>query len=120
MENRSHDPDDNGRKDPLINQAIHMIRERASAPFSLKSLAGELGLTQVQFTRKFKKATGMLPIDFLTSLRLQKVQKLLLESDLSLRQIADRCGFENEFYLSRVFKKRKKVSPKQFRSMRRL
>jgi AraC family transcriptional regulator len=107
-------------KDPLIQEAVQRLHEQASSTCIMKDIAIELGLTQVQFTRRFKKSTGMLPIDYLTSLRIQKVQKLLLDSDMTLQQIAGHCGFENEFYLSRVFKKRMHVTPSSFRKLHRL
>ncbi|MGG1554888.1 helix-turn-helix domain-containing protein [Paenibacillus ferrarius] len=107
-------------KDALIHQAVQMMQESADSSCSLKSIAQELGITQVQFTRRFKKSTGMLPIDYLTTLRLQKVQRLLLDSDLTLQQIAGQSGFENEFYLSRVFKKRMHMSPSYYRKLHRL
>lgn len=107
-------------KDALIQEAAHRLHEQASSTCIMKDIARELGLTQVQFTRRFQKSTGMLPIDYLTSLRIQKVQKLLLDSDMTLQQMAGQCGFENEFYLSRVFKKRLKMTPSSYRKLHRL
>ncbi|CAN7657931.1 AraC family transcriptional regulator [Paenibacillus sp. LjRoot153] len=107
-------------KDALIHEATQRMHELASSTCIMKDIAMELGLTQVQFTRRFKKSTGMLPIDYLVTLRLQKVQQLLLDSDMTLQQIAGQCGFENEFYLSRVFKKRMHVTPSSYRKLHRL
>jgi AraC family transcriptional regulator len=110
----------NNNKDALIYEATQRLHELATSTCIMKDIAMELGMTQVQFTRRFKKSTGMLPIDYLTTLRLQKVQQLLLDSDMTLQQIAGQCGFENEFYLSRVFKKRMHITPSSFRKLHRL
>ncbi|OAS21071.1 helix-turn-helix domain-containing protein [Paenibacillus oryzisoli] len=107
-------------KDTLIYRATQRLHELASSTCIMKDIAMELGLTQVQFTRRFTKSTGMLPIDYLTTIRLQKVQQLLLDSDMTLARIAGLCGFENEFYLSRVFKKRMHVTPSYYRKLHRL
>lgn len=107
-------------RDPLIEEAAQRLQAQAGSTCILKDIASELGLTQVQFTRRFKKSTGILPIDYLTALRIQKVQKLLLDSDMTLVQIAGQCGFENEFYLSRVFKKRIQMTPSSYRKLHRL
>jgi AraC-like DNA-binding protein len=107
------------RKDKM-QEAQRTIQEQALAPFSLKELAARLGLSQVQFTRSFRQATGLLPRDYLISIRLHKVQELLLESDQTLGQIAEQCGYENEFYLSRIFTKRMGVTPSHFRKLHRL
>ncbi|MNR13206.1 HTH-type transcriptional activator Btr [compost metagenome] len=103
-----------------MEEAAERLHAQATSSCIMKDIAQDLGLTQVQFTRRFKKSTGMLPIDYLTSLRIQKVQQLLLDSDMTLVQIAGQCGFENEFYLSRVFKKRMQVTPSSFRKLHRL
>ncbi|WNR43269.1 AraC family transcriptional regulator [Paenibacillus roseipurpureus] len=113
-------PQPGTHKDPLIQQATAIIHEQAALACSMKEIAQTLGLTQVQFTRRFKKSTGMLPIDYLTALRLQKVQHLLLDSDWTLQQIAGHCGYENEFYLSRVFTKRMRMTPSSYRKLHRL
>ncbi|MDR6548822.1 helix-turn-helix transcriptional regulator [Paenibacillus qinlingensis] len=107
-------------KDELIQAAAQRLHEQATSICIMKDIANELGLTQVQFTRRFKKSTGMLPIDYLTSLRIQLVQNFLLDGDMTLAQIAGQCGFENEFYLSRVFKKRMHVTPSTYRKLHRL
>lgn len=127
-ESYSHSPEaaspwsigDTIENDALIQQALLILQEQATSTCLMKEIASGLHLTQVQFTRRFKKSTGMLPIDYLTMLRLQKVQKLLLDSDMTLIQIAGQCGFENEFYLSRVFKKRLKMTPSVYRKLHRL
>lgn len=111
---------DIGDKYDRMQQAKQTIREHAFAPFSLKELAAELGFSQVQFTRSFRQATGVLPRDYLISVRLHKVQELLLESNQTLGQIAELCGYENEFYLSRIFTKRMGITPSHFRKMHRL
>lgn len=103
-----------------MQEAQRTIQEQAFAPFSLKDLAARLGLSQVQFTRSFRQATGLLPRDYLISIRLHKVQELLLESNQTLGQIAEQCGYENEFYLSRIFTKRMGVTPSHFRKLHRL
>lgn len=118
-------PGSPGEHDPLMARAARTLRQEASAAgsaraFKLGRLASELGITQVQFTRRFKKATGMSPIDYWISQRLQHVQQLLRSTDLTLRQIAEQCGFENEFYLSRLFTKKKRLTPSHYRRLHRM
>jgi transcriptional regulator GlxA family with amidase domain len=86
----------------------------------MKQLSSGLGISPVQFTRRFQAAYGQTPIDFLTSLRLQKAQALLLETELTLEQVADQCGYENGFYLSRMFSKKLNISPSAYRKSHRI
>ncbi|MDF2721147.1 MAG: hypothetical protein K0Q59_822 [Paenibacillus sp.] len=57
----------------------------------------------------------MTPSKYLTSLRLEKAKKLLAETNWTLDQISGSCGYQNGFYLSRVFKANCLVTPNQYR-----
>ncbi|MFH5186508.1 helix-turn-helix domain-containing protein [Paenibacillus sp. TAB 01] len=107
-------------QDPLMQEAERWLRQQAFGPILLKELSARLGLSPVQLTRQFHAACGATPMDYLTSLRIQKAKALLLETDMTLEQIAEQCGYENGFYLSRMFSKTMKVSPSRYRSMHRL
>lgn len=101
--------------DPLMRQAAERIRQQADSPFALKELAAELGLTPVQFTRRFRAAYGLNPLQFATDIRMRIARKLLAETDLTLDAIAERCGYENGFYLSRIFRKQTQTTPSDYR-----
>ncbi|TNJ62030.1 helix-turn-helix transcriptional regulator [Paenibacillus hemerocallicola] len=110
-----------GRQDdPLIRQAEKILRDNALKPFSMKALSGKFGLSAVQFTRRFKASFGMTPIDYLTAIRLNRVRTLLLETRLTLDEIAERCGYESGMYLSRIFSKKMSISPSQYRQGHRI
>ncbi|MCS7463296.1 AraC family transcriptional regulator [Paenibacillus doosanensis] len=106
--------------DPAMRRAQEWLRRHAFGPVVLKRLSRELGLSPVQFTRRFQAAYRITPMDYLTSLRIQLAQRLLLETDWTLERIAEQCGYENGFYLSRVFSKTMNMSPSQFRSRHRV
>ncbi|SFL73220.1 Helix-turn-helix domain-containing protein [Paenibacillus sp. 1_12] len=116
----SQQADDRKDKDSKIVEATRRLQQYAYEPISLKELSASLDLSPVQFTRKFHAAHGTTPIDYLTTLRIQKAQKLLLETEMTLEQIAERCGYESGFYLSRVFTRKMKVSPSHYRKMHRV
>lgn len=82
----------------------------------LAAVAQKTGLSYVQFLRRFKAFTGMTPMDYVTSLRLQRAKELLTGSTLPVKEIANVCGFENEYYFSNFFKKHTGRSPKAFRT----
>ncbi|MDF2960449.1 MAG: AraC family transcriptional regulator [Paenibacillus sp.] len=106
--------------DTAIEAAAHKLRQQAFGKVELKQLSTELGLSPVQFTRRFQAVYGQPPMDYLTSLRLQKAQALLLETELTLEQIAEQCGYDNGFYFSRMFTKKMNVSPSAYRKSHRI
>ncbi len=101
--------------DPLINQAALIIQKQAWDPISLKTLAHSLGLSPVQLTRRFQNAFHVTPSQFVKSIRMKHAKHLLTETNLTLDQIAKRCGYENGFYLSRVFTQSERMSPSIYR-----
>lgn len=106
--------------DPLIAKAVAMIQKHAFHSFDLKEIAAELGLSPVRFTQKFKADLGVNPLQYLTSLRLDKAKSLLLETTLTLDQIAECIGYQNGFYLSRIFIKHMGMPPSAYRKTYRI
>jgi AraC family transcriptional regulator len=101
--------------DPLMEQAAMLIQQKADQPFRMKVVSDSLRLTQVQFSRRFFAAYKQAPVDYLISLRLQKACTLLLETDLTLDGIALRCGYQNGYYISRLFSNKLGTTPSQYR-----
>ena len=58
----------------------------------------------------------MSPSDYVITLRIQKAQSMLAQTDLRIKDIALACGFENEYYFSNFFKKHTALSPTAFRA----
>jgi AraC family transcriptional regulator len=101
--------------DPLMEQAALLIQRSADQPLRMKAVSDCFGLTQVQFSRRFFAAYRLTPVDYLISLRLQKACTLLLETDLTLDGIALRCGYQNGYYISRLFSSKLNTTPSQYR-----
>ncbi|WP_028551619.1 helix-turn-helix domain-containing protein [Paenibacillus sp. UNC451MF] len=107
-------------EDTLMNRAAEWLYQHAHIPFGMSELSSLLGLSHVQFTRRFRKSFRMTPSDFVKSLRIRKAAGLLLDTDLTLNQIATSCGYENGFYLSRVFAQNMGMSPTKYREQNRV
>lgn len=106
--------------DRKMQEAAHWLRQHAFGPLVVKELGASLGFSPVQFTRRFQAATGQTPMAYVTAIRLQKAQALLIETDWTLDRIAESCGYENGFYLSRMFRRKLGVSPSAFRRWHRI
>jgi AraC-like DNA-binding protein len=84
----------------------------------IKSIADQLGISLSHLTREFTKETGINPIKYLTNIRMQNAMQLLINTDLSINEIAVKCGFSNGNYFSKIFKKNRQLSPNEFRRER--
>ncbi|WP_239624772.1 AraC family transcriptional regulator [Paenibacillus sp. H1-7] len=101
--------------DPLIQQAVKQIQSQAFERLHLYDIAASIGISRFQLCKKFHDELGTTPSKYLTSLRLDKAKKLLTETTLTLDQISECCGYQNGFYLSRVFKNNCGMTPMQYR-----
>jgi AraC-like DNA-binding protein len=102
--------------DPLIAQAVRYIQaSELKEGLSVQAIAEHVHMHQSQFTRKFQQEMGVSPSSYIARLRMQKMIQLLTETTYSLEVIAHECGYQNAFYLSRVFSKEMQMSPSQYR-----
>ena len=66
--------------------------------------------------QKFKKHLGKTPIQFLQEVRMRESKTFLLNTNLLIYEIADKCGFEDAYYFSNSFKKWVGISPRSYRN----
>ena len=78
-------------------------------------IAESVNTSEDYLTRIFKKELGMSPWEYLSRYRVELSVKLLQETDLPLSEIAMRCGFQDQAYYCRVFKKLKHATPGSLR-----
>lgn len=101
--------------DELMKVSVKWLMEKAYSSFSISELSDRIGLSPAQFSRRFKNAFRMTPSELVRILRIRKAAKLLLNTDLTLDQIAEKCGYDNGFYLSRVFSRYMNINPSKYR-----
>lgn len=105
-----------GTVDPLMNKAAAYIESRTCEhELSLQEFAATLGISSSQLTRRFQAAYGLSPVRFATKVRLARARLLLVETQDTLENIAEQCGFQNAFYFSRVFSHQMGISPSVYR-----
>ena len=86
-----------------------------SKAIGINEMANAVNLSRWHFTRKFTEIEGISPHDFLLSLRMRLARRLLLTTNLSIKEIAEMCGFKDSAYFSRVFKKANNLTPPEYR-----
>lgn len=104
------------KQDPVMARVQSYLEEHAlEYGWNISQLADELGIGPSHLTRRFQQSFSQSPIEYVTSLRLQKARSLLVETDDTLDHIAEQCGYQNAFYFSRMFKSKCKINPSEYR-----
>ena len=102
-------------EDAEIAEALRFIRRHASSGINVGDVLKAVPLSRRVLESRFRKLLGRTPHEEIVRQRIGRVQQLLSETELSLREIADRTGFEHAEYLSVAFKQATGQTPTQFR-----
>lgn len=84
---------------------------------TVDGLAHDLGYHRTALYKLFKRHTNMSPSEYILNYRLDKALSLVKRTDLRFKTIAIQCGFNDQTYFFRVFKKKYKRTPKQIRDL---
>jgi AraC family transcriptional regulator len=95
--------------------AQEMMRSHLDEAVPLAELARACKLSPSHFARAFRQTTGQPPHRWLMEQRIEKAKQLLVDTTLSLAQIAQTCGFADQSHFTRVFAQLVQSSPGQWR-----
>ncbi len=101
----------------LVDAARSIMMIHAEDGIEVEDIAAEVGVSYKHLLCIFKNYTGMTPYQYFLQLRIQQAKELLSSSTLSIKEIAFRMNFENQYYFSRLFKKKTGVSPLKWRNL---
>ncbi|KAA8786445.1 AraC family transcriptional regulator [Paenibacillus amylolyticus] len=103
----------------MVNEMKKYIEEQFTNPdLSLKHLSDRFQISGKHASYLFKTEFNMKFVDFVTDLRMKETEKLLLETDYSLQDIALKVGYANGITLGRVFKRVTGITPGDYRRMK--
>lgn len=98
-----------------LDAAILYIDRNLDKAIPVAALAGLMCVTTDHFSKIFKRIIGMRPNEYIQMKRVERAQTLLLTSRLSIAEIAERVGIGNLSQFSRLFTKRVRCSPREYR-----
>jgi transcriptional regulator GlxA family with amidase domain len=97
--------------------ALHdWINNHLDDALSLSVLAGQAGMSERSFSRRYAQTTGQTPARAIERLRVEAARRLLSESRTPVKRIAQRCGFGSEETMRRSFLRLLAVTPQDYRS----
>lgn len=102
--------------DPRLSKVIDVINERYDDDLSAEEMAKIAGMSYSYFSRYFKSTVGLSYSEYLNSVRIKASEKLLIDSDLSIADIAVKVGFSNTSYYIAQFKKQLHMTPKRYKN----
>lgn len=98
-----------------INKACTFLQNNFNQKISLKQVADLIYLTESNFCKFFKKATGKTYSDYLNELRINEACRMLVQTEQTINEISYAFGFETLSYFNRVFLFKKAITPSTFR-----
>ena len=102
--------------DDYFNFSIHYIQANLHTKITIEKLTELLGISQPYLYSIFKKNTGLSPKQYIDEMRFEKAKRLLLESNLSISQIASSTGFPDSLSFSKFFTQKEKICPTKYRN----
>ena len=98
-----------------IYPAILLVKDRYSESITARQLADACAMSEATFYRQFKQLVRMTPMQYLEEYRLKQAAQQLLSDTDTLAAIAEKCGYYDEFHLSRNFKRHYGMSPREYK-----
>lgn len=95
---------------------VHYLKENYREEIVLEDMAKQIGISYSYMRKIVYELTGKSVIDYLNQLRIQKAKQLLMETDLTIKQIASEVGYYNLQSFNRFFRKYEGMPPSSYRS----
>ncbi|MFT3787578.1 MAG: DNA-binding transcriptional regulator [Tepidisphaeraceae bacterium] len=102
-------------EDETMVLALRYLRENVEHSLSVDRLVDELGVSRSTLDRRFRRLLGRSVNDEIVRLRINHAVRLLSETHLPLKAIAQRCGFSSQAYMSTVFSAKLRRTPSSYR-----
>ena len=105
---------------PAIARAVALVEADLTANLQVDRLADIAEMSRAHFVRQFSAVMGMAPSDFVLERRLERIERLLLATDMTVVAIARAVGFADANYLAKAFRRRRGVAPLEYRAAQRI
>jgi transcriptional regulator GlxA family with amidase domain len=101
--------------DAVIAKCQEWIAQHYDKDSPVAAMARLSGLAERSFKRRFARATGMSPMEYVHTLRLEESKHMLETTDLPVEAVANQAGYEDASFFSRLFRRKVGLTPAQYR-----
>jgi AraC family L-rhamnose operon transcriptional activator RhaR len=98
-----------------VQRVMRYLRDNYGRPLTIRDAAAQVHLSERHISRLFRAAMGVSIMDYLTSLRIEAAGQLLLERQLSIKEVAEASGYPDVHYFTTLFRRRTGLTPASFR-----
>lgn len=106
----------NNKTNLVFANMLGWIKINLNNNISLEDVALKFNFNKNYLAKLFKQTMGVTMNDYISKLRMAKAKEMLIQSELSIKEIAYSLGFEDEKYFMRLFKKSELMTAKQYRN----
>ena len=99
-----------------VEQALGILQSHVFRQISLGEVCEQLKITEEHLIRLFKRRMNMTPMRYLGNLKMETATSLLLNNDLSVKEISWKLGFSSQYHFSRNFKAYSGCTPTEYRA----
>ena len=107
-------------KDPLVAQSINFIRNHIREPIQIEDVLNVVPVSRRNLHEKFKKTMGVSIHQYVKKLRIEYIENLLLNTEMSISKIAYHMGLKSDEHIATYFRSVKGINPHAFRTSRKL
>lgn len=102
-------------RDRRVHRALSLIHREPEYNWTLSVLGERVGMSRATLVRRFQEIVGMPPMTYINDWRIMKAHKLVVNSSLSIEQIAERTGFASARTLNKSFQRHYDATPTELR-----
>ncbi len=115
-EEKKVEENDNEESVPFVKEAKEYVEEHYTENLTVKEVAGIIGISSGYLSTMFNQSMGQSFVDYLNQLKINHACVYLEQNYLKVYEIAYKVGFQDEKYFTKVFKKIKGITPKEYKN----
>ncbi len=101
----------------LTAKIKNYLDKSVTKQINLEDIANQFNTTKPNIIRAFKKDFQTTPYEYFISKKIDVAKYYLIETDMRIKEIAERLSFHDEFHLSKLFKQKTGITPKKFKTL---
>ncbi|WP_309380353.1 XylR family transcriptional regulator [Cerasicoccus frondis] len=104
--------------DEIVQKALGFIAKNAMSDLNVEAVCKAIGESRRKVERQFKRSLSVTILERIHQEQMVHAKRLLLETELPIGMIAERCGFNNQRRFNRIFQQHQKLTPSAYRILR--